>query len=107
MIRVEFIAFDGSPQVVETAAEGSLMELALANGIPGIRGDCGGSMACGTCQVYFPPQWFAVTGKPSELEKCLLEVSTRCGVNSRLACQIALSESLDGLMVLAPDHQTI
>lgn len=107
MIRIMFVAFDGSSQAVETAAKGSLMELALANNIAGIRGDCGGSMACGTCQVYFAPEWLAITGEPSELEACLLEVSTNCGANSRLACQITLTEPLDGLVVLSPEHQTV
>jgi ferredoxin, 2Fe-2S len=107
MIRVKFVAFDGSSQVVETAPEGSLMVLAVANEIPGIRGDCGGAMACGTCQVSFPVEWFATTGEPCELEECLLEVSTQSRENSRLACQVKLSERLDGLVVFSPEHQAV
>lgn len=105
MISVEFVAFDGTSHVLETAPEGSVMQLAVAHGISGIDGDCGGAMACGSCQIYLDPEWLARTGSPSELEKCLLEVSTNTRANTRLACQIVLSEELNGLVVRTPERQ--
>jgi len=62
-------------------------------------------MACGSCHVYVDPQWLGRTGGPSELEAGMLQISLDCRRNSRLACQIRLTDELDGVVVQTPERQ--
>lgn len=78
----------------------SLMELARANGVAGIEGDCGGGCACATCHVYVAPEWWDRVGPPDEIETDMLDmVSDVQQPTSRLSCQIKLSAEFDGLEV--------
>ncbi len=81
------------------------MESATQNGIPGIDGDCGGVCACATCHVYVDREWLAATGERTETETDMLELAADVEENSRLACQIKVSEGLDGLIVRTPLSQ--
>jgi ferredoxin, 2Fe-2S len=81
----------------------SLMEVAISNGIPGIDAICGGSASCGTCHVQVAENWLHRLTAPEALEVDLLDSLTSRQVSSRLACQITLSEALDGLSVKIPD----
>ncbi len=105
MIRVTFVAHDGTVREVAGEAGQSLMALAVATGTPGIDGDCGGAMACGTCHVLIAPEWHDRAGAASEYEESLLSVTLDPGPNSRLGCQITLSAELDGLVVHTPASQ--
>lgn len=105
MIRVTFLAHDGTACEVSGEAGQSLMALAVAKGAPGIDGDCGGAMACGTCHVRVAPEWQDRVGPASEYEECLLSVTLEPGPNSRLGCQVILSDALDGLVVHTPASQ--
>lgn len=82
------------------------MEGATKNGIPGIDGDCGGNAACGTCHVYVDPSWLERTGSAQEAtERGMLEVTDGAASNSRLACQISITDALDGLVLRLPRGQ--
>jgi 2Fe-2S ferredoxin len=84
------------------------MRIALDHGIEGIYGDCGGQCACATCHVYIDPQWLDIVGRPepSSVEAALLEgAPADVTENSRLACQISLTDELDGLLVQIPEGQ--
>ena len=105
MIRVTFIAHDGTAREVSGEAGQSLMTVAVASGTPGIDGDCGGAMACGTCHVLLAPEWRDRVGPASEYEECLLSVALDPGPSSRLACQVVLSDALNGLVVHTPASQ--
>jgi 2Fe-2S ferredoxin len=105
VIRVTFVAHDGTVREVAGEAGQSLMALAVATGTPGIDGDCGGAMACGTCHVLIAPEWRERVGAPCEFEESLLSVTLDPGPGSRLGCQVALSEALDGLVVHTPESQ--
>ena len=83
MIRVTFVAHDGTVREVAGEAGQSLMALAVATGTPGIDGDCGGAMACGTCHVLIAPEWHDRSGAASEYEESLLSVTLDPGPNSR------------------------
>ena len=107
MIRVTFQCSDGSAREVEGTTGQNLMSLAIVNSIPGIDGDCGGSMACGTCHVKVNAGWLKTTGPAAEFERALLSVSLDPQPNSRLACQIHLTAELDGLVVQTPESQRI
>lgn len=104
-IKVTFVQADGVEKTINDGGVGeSLMELAVANGIVGILGDCGGSCACATCHVYVDPAWMSVVGTADANEDATLDgVSDIKKSNSRLCCQIRLTEKLGGLkMVVAP-----
>ena len=98
MPKITFIQPDGTPVTVEDA-EGSAMEIALANGVEGIDGNCGGVCSCSTCHVRVRPEWAERVGKPNAVEQDLLDMESKAGAGSRLACQIELTADLDGLVV--------
>ena len=82
----------------------SLMEAAVAAGVPGIIGECGGTMSCATCHVHVDPAWTAAAGGPSAFEDAMLDVveAPRTAA-SRLSCQIAMTAALDGIVLHVPE----
>lgn len=105
MAKVTYIEHNGREHVVEVPTGVSLMEGALQNGIPGIDGDCGGNAACATCHVYVEGDWLAKTGERTENEAAMLDLADGLAENSRLACQIAASPDLDGIVLRMPESQ--
>ncbi|WP_332771145.1 2Fe-2S iron-sulfur cluster-binding protein [Phenylobacterium sp.] len=83
----------------------SLMQGAVAHGVPGIDGDCGGACACATCHVFAHPDWIARLGDRNEMEASMLEFAEGVLETSRLACQIKVHVDLDGLVVHLPAAQ--
>ena len=105
MPQVTFIEHNGKQHSV-TAVEGlSLMRAAIDNNVPGIDADCGGMCACATCHVYVDPAWEGRTGERTAMEKDMLNFAAATQHNSRLACQIPITQALNGLMVTMPDGQ--
>ena len=104
MPKVTFIQHDGAKRTVETV-NGSAMQAAVSHGVPGIDGDCGGAAACATCHVYVHMDWLTLTGLPSEMETAMLDFAEDVRPNSRLACQIQLTDRLDGLVLTLPAAQ--
>lgn len=105
MPKVTYIEAGGEAHVVDLAVGLSVMEGARANGIPGIEADCGGVCACATCHVAVDPDWYAATGGPNANERDMLDCATDPGMTSRLSCQIAMTDALDGLVVRLPVTQ--
>ena len=99
--KVTFVQQNGVEKTIQDATPGqSLMELARANGVEGVLGDCGGACACATCHVYVDPKWESAVGAPDDIEASMLDmVSDVQKSNSRLCCQIKVSSELDGLKV--------
>ena len=83
----------------------SVMEGAIQNNIPGIDADCGGSMACATCQVYVDEKWFNKLEKKEEGEEDMLDMAYQPNNFSRLSCQLLVSDELNGLIVRMPSKQ--
>ena len=82
------------------------MEGAVRNGIDGIVAECGGCCSCATCHVYVDEAWVGKTGVPSSLEDEMLECTeSERKANSRLSCQLKVSDELDGLIVHTPPAQ--
>ncbi|WP_052254337.1 2Fe-2S iron-sulfur cluster-binding protein [Leisingera sp. ANG-S5] len=81
----------------------SLMEAALAQDVPGVVGECGGSLACATCHVYVDPEWAAKCGEAGEFEDAMLNLAERRRETSRLSCQIETHPDLDGLVLEVPE----
>ena len=105
MPSITFVEHDGTEHAVAIEPGQSLMQLATDNMIPGIDADCGGECACGTCHVIVGAQWFEQTGRVGDDERQMLEMTPEAEANSRLACQIEASESLDGMIVRLPEFQ--
>jgi len=106
MPKVTFITAAGIERVVEVASGVSAMEAAVQNMVRGIDGDCGGVAACGTCHVYVDSAWADKAGPATPgIEQDMLALSDVKAPNSRLACQIHMSEALDGLVLRMPVDQ--
>ena len=96
----------GNSKTIEVENGLSVMEGAIQNDIPGIDADCGGSMACATCHVYVEEKWFNKIPKATEAEVDMIDMAYEPKKNSRLSCQLIVSEELDGLIVTTPSKQS-
>jgi 2Fe-2S ferredoxin len=105
MVKVTYIAQDGSDHTIDAQAGLSLMKAAVFNGVPGIDADCGGACACATCHVYVPEVWRELTGQAGADEAEMLECAINPAEGSRLSCQITVTEALEGLVVHLPASQ--
>jgi ferredoxin, 2Fe-2S len=105
MAKITFIDSDGTPRTVEGEVGSTVMETAINNGVPGIEAECGGACACSTCHVYIDEAWREKVGAPSPMEEDMLDFAYGVQPNSRLSCQIKVSEEFDGLVVRTPDRQ--
>jgi ferredoxin, 2Fe-2S len=107
MPKITYIEHCGREHRVEVPLGKSVMRGAVDNGIPGIDADCGGECACATCHVYVDKDWLDVTGIPAlgSQEASLLSFAALAQPNSRLSCQIKVSEALDRLIVRMPEGQ--
>ncbi len=105
MPNVTFIEHNGNRHEVRAEADLSLMRAAVDNNVPGIDGDCGGQCACATCHVYVDVVWRERTGTRTVMEEDMLNFAAATEDNSRLACQIVVTQALDGLVVSMPDGQ--
>lgn len=101
MPQVTFITSAGSRITLENV-EGNLMEIARDHEIEGIDGDCGGVCSCSTCHVYIPQPWQEKVTPIEELEADTLSFNDNQQENSRLSCQIEVTDELDGLEVIVP-----
>ena len=84
----------------------SVMEGAIQNDIPGIDADCGGAMACATCHVYIEEKWFDKLPKAEDAEVDMIDMAYEPKKNSRLSCQLIVTDELDGLIVTTPEKQS-
>ena len=105
MSKVTYVESGGEQHVVEVQSGLSVMEGAVQNSVPGIAAICGGACACATCHIYIDEAWRSKTGARNELEESMLEMADDVQPNSRLACQIKMTDELDGLVVHMPDSE--
>ena len=106
MPKINYITHDNKEYTVEVQNGLTVMEGAVQNDVPGIDADCGGGMACATCHVYVKEDWFDRVNKKNEGEDDMLDQAYEPKKNSRLSCQIIVSDDLDGLVVDMPEKQT-
>ena len=106
MHKVTYNDFKGNSKTIEVDNGLSVMEGAIQKDIPGIDADCGGSMACATCHVYVEDKWFDKIPKAEDAENDMIDMAFEPKKNSRLSCQIIVSDELDGLEVTTPEKQT-
>ena len=106
MANITFVEASGQSTTVNLADGWNLMQGAIANGIDGILGECGGSCACATCHCYVDEAWQDKLPAASENELDMLDnVAAERRPNSRLACQIKATAALEGLLIRLPETQ--
>jgi|TARA_B110000438_G_scaffold220598_1_gene213709 2Fe-2S ferredoxin len=106
MPKITYINKSGDSKIVEVQNGLSVMEGAIQNNIEGIDADCGGSMACATCHVYVQEEWFNKIPKAEDSEVDMIDMAIDPKKNSRLSCQIIITDELDGLVVVTPEKQS-
>jgi 2Fe-2S ferredoxin len=105
MAKITYIQFDGTETVIDVKPGLTVMEGAVKNNVRGIDADCGGACACATCHVFVDEAWVSKTGEKSAMEESMLDFAENVQDNSRLSCQIKVTEELDGLVVRLPESQ--
>ncbi len=105
MPRITLIEHNGTEHAVDAKTGDSLMNTAIKNRVPGIDADCGGACSCGTCHVFIDPAWLERVGEPGPFEEPMLDLNPERAANSRLSCQIDISDDLEGLIVRLPEFQ--
>ena len=106
MPKITYKDCQGISKTIEVENGLTVMEGAIQNEIPGIDADCGGSMACATCHVYVEEKWLNKLPKAEEAEVDMIDMAYEPKKNSRLSCQLIVSEELDGLIVTTPSKQS-
>lgn len=102
MIRVDFISADGSQTRTTEATSGENLLTVAQNCDQPLEGTCEGQMACSTCHVIVAAEDFGRLPPAREEEEDMLDLATGATRTSRLACQIILTEAMDGLTVRIP-----
>ena len=105
MSQIIYIQHNGTQHRVDATTGKSLMQNAVDNLVPGIIADCGGCCSCATCHGYIDEAWLGKVAPASDDEKAMLDGALDVNGNSRLTCQIVMSEALDGIVVRLPASQ--
>jgi len=105
MTTVTFVQFSGETKTVDGDNGDSVMKIALDNLVPGIDADCGGECSCATCHVLIESEWMSRVGTADDQENAMLDLNPEREPNSRLSCQIAVTDELNGLVVNLPEFQ--
>ena len=106
MPKIIYNTHDNKTHSIEVQNGLTVMEGAVQNDIPGIDADCGGGMACATCHVYVDQAWIDKLPQKDDGEEDMLDMAFEPKKNSRLSCQIIVSDELDGLVVNIPSKQS-
>ena len=106
MAKITYKDYQGNSKTIDVENGLSVMEGAVQNEISGIDADCGGGMACATCHVYVEENWLDKIPKAEDAEIDMIDMAFEPKKNSRLSCQIIVSDELDGLKVTTPKKQT-
>ncbi len=105
MPKITYIDSSGNHKTIDVEKGLSVMEGAVKNNISGIDADCGGGMACATCHVYVKEEWLNKLEKIEDAEQDMIDMAFEPKKNSRLSCQLIVSDELDGLVVTTPSKQ--
>ena len=105
MPTVTFITHDGNQNEFSISSGGSLMQAAIDNGVDGIIAECGGACSCATCHCFVDDAWMSRLPEASDIERDMLECVLDPQHNSRLSCQIEVTDEVDGLVVRVPENQ--
>jgi 2Fe-2S ferredoxin len=105
MAKITYIHFDGTETVLDVKPGLTVMDGAVKDHVRGIDAECGGACSCATCHVFVDEAWMEKTGERTDTEKALFDFTGTARLNSRLSCQIQVTQELDGLVVRMPKSQ--
>tara|TARA_Y100001934_G_C12221887_1_gene711129 strand:- start:141 stop:461 length:321 start_codon:yes stop_codon:yes gene_type:complete len=105
VLNITFILPDESIKIADAIEGDSIMQTAVDNDIEEITADCGGSCSCATCHCIIDDAWIDKVGRADEVEMSVMESAIEPQANSRLSCQIKVTEALDGLIVRVPESE--
>ena len=105
MVKITYVTHEGTEKDVDVPVGTTIMEGAIQNGVDGIEAVCGGNCYCGTCRIYVAQGWQEKLNPAVEEELAMIEASGEEDPNARLACQIPVTEALDGIRVTTPEFQ--
>ena len=106
MTKITYKDLQGNSKTIDVENGLSVMEGAIQKDIPGIDADCGGGMACATCHVYVEEKWFDKLPKAEDAEVDMIDMAHEPKKNSRLSCQLIVTDELEGLIVTTPEKQS-
>jgi 2Fe-2S ferredoxin len=103
---VTYVSSSGIARKIDVPSGMSVMQAALNHRVEGILGECGGNCMCATCHVYVDRSFLSSIPPVKENEKFMLSIAAEGPeTNSRLSCQIKMSDELDGIIVRLPGKQ--
>ncbi|EJM24377.1 ferredoxin [Pseudomonas sp. GM21] len=105
MPTLTFIEHNGTEHQVKGEVGQSVMQAATFASVPGIPADCGGACSCGTCHTYVDEVWLSKVPAAESMESDMLECAFEPRANSRLSCQLIISEAMDGMILHVPSSQ--
>jgi 2Fe-2S ferredoxin len=106
MPKVNFIDPAGRRHDIEVETGMTIMEAAVDNDVPGIVAECGGACACATCHAYIGEGWTTKLPAMEEMEDAMLDSAAGRKANSRLTCQLTMSDDLDGIEVFVAENES-
>ena len=104
MPKISFTDSVGETRDIDAKTGLTLMEVAVDNNVAGIVAECGGACACATCHAYIDESWVAKLPAIDDMEDAMLDSALERRPNSRLSCQIEITDDLDGLTVTVADN---
>lgn len=105
MPTITYVDHQGNAKEVHAAAGTTVMQAAVDNGIDEIQAECGGACSCATCHCYVDDNWASKFDEAGEIEQEMLTCVTDQQPNSRLSCQLEVTDEHDGLVVSMPESQ--
>ncbi|CAN5457576.1 2Fe-2S iron-sulfur cluster-binding protein [soil metagenome] len=102
MPEVIYVLADGRELTIDVPVGQSVMDGSIRNNLPGIVAECGGSCSCATCHVFLDEAWTEKFADLTDEERDLLEFADEYQTNSRLACQLIVSDACNGARVVVP-----
>lgn len=102
---INYIDAQGNKFEADLAVGENLMQGAIDNMIDGILGECGGACACATCHCYVDEACLEKVPAPENSEQDLLEAVVDPKANSRLSCQLVVTDDMEGFTVHLPESQ--
>ena len=105
MPKVSFEKSTGETVVLDADVGLTLMEIAIDNNISEILAECGGACACATCHAYVGDEWLGRLPTMDDMEDAMLDSAMERRTNSRLSCQIEVTDELEGMTVTIADNE--
>ena len=106
MPTITYISQRGESRDVTVPPGTTIMQGAIKNGVEGILAECGGECMCATCHVYVDSQFLPLLDPIGENEEAMLDsTAAERRPNSRLGCQVPITDALDGIVVTTPERQ--